>query len=61
MRNRKQTLAALCLLCAVAASGGLLMMTAVAQTRAIRVINAATTPSGQSSTFAAPSGQAPRS
>jgi uncharacterized protein (TIGR03437 family) len=47
--NRKRTLVALCLLCAVAASAGILAMTAAAQTRAVRVLNAAATPGGDAS------------
>jgi uncharacterized protein (TIGR03437 family) len=45
--NRKRTLIALCLLCAVAASAGLSATTAAAQTRAVRVINAMATAGGE--------------
>jgi len=47
MYNRRRTLIALGLLCAMATGAGLLAPTAAAQTRAISVINAAATPGSE--------------
>jgi len=49
MYNRKQTLVALCLLCAVAASAALLTPTAAAQTRAVRLTDAVAMAGGEAS------------